>query len=139
MQASRGERSNLGFGANSGSLLQPRWPWILLITAAATLNRVQCLQLCRRAVMGDTRPGVARAYSRLPSGCSAAVSGSRVSPGAGGTGEVGRDDVGGVAVQRAAGPVVTAGLARIGVPRKVLHITQAAASVESGGDRGVPQ
>jgi hypothetical protein len=60
-------------------------------------------------------------------------------PGSGGSGEVGGDDVGGVAVEGAAGAVVAAGLARVGVPGEVLHIPQAAPRVEGGGDRRLTQ
>lgn len=49
---------------------------------------------------------------------------------AGGSSDVGRDDVGGIAVQRAAGAVVAAGLAGICVAGVVLHIAQAAARVQ---------
>jgi fatty-acyl-CoA synthase len=61
------------------------------------------------------------------------------SPGAGGSGEVGRDDVGRVSVECAAGAVVAAGLAGVGVPGEVLHVPEAAAGGEGGGDRSVPQ
>jgi hypothetical protein len=60
-------------------------------------------------------------------------------PGSGGSGEVGGDDVGGVAVEGAAGAVVAAGLARVGVPGEVLHISQAAPRLEGGGDRRLTQ
>jgi hypothetical protein len=53
-------------------------------------------------------------------------------PGARGSGEVGGDDVGGVAVEGAAGAVVAAGLAWVGVPREVLDVPEAAAGVERG-------
>jgi hypothetical protein len=59
--------------------------------------------------------------------------------GAGGAGEVGRDDVGGVAVEGAAGAVVAAGLAWVGMTGEVLDVAQAASGIERGGDGGVPQ
>jgi hypothetical protein len=60
------------------------------------------------------------------------------SSGAGGSGKVGGDDVGGVAVEGTSGAVVAAGLSWVGVTSEVLHVPQAATSIEGGGDRGVP-
>ncbi len=54
------------------------------------------------------------------------------------SGDVGRDDVGGVTVQGDSGPVVAHGGARIRVGRRLLHVTQRDAGVE-GGDEGVAQ
>jgi len=63
-------------------------------------------------------------------------------PGAGGAGEVGRDEVGAVAVEGAAGPVVAAGLAGLGVSCDVLYVSPAAAggvSVDSPAIRAGEQ
>ena len=56
-----------------------------------------------------------------------------------GTGQVGRDDVGGVAVKGASGAVVAAGLARIRVTCEVLYVAQAAPRVERCSDRCVTE
>ncbi len=61
--------------------------------------------------------------SRLPRRDTAAVTIAEPSSGAGRSGEVGRDDVGGVAVEGSAGAVVAAGLAGVGVSGEVLAVT----------------
>src|SRR5271165_3172350 len=55
------------------------------------------------------------------------------------SGEVGRDRVGGVAVQAVPGMVVPAGGAGVLVPGVILDIAECGASVEREGDRRVPQ
>jgi len=82
---------------------------------------------------------VARESLRLLSVCHGSQEGIPRSSGAGCSGEVGGDDVGGVAVECAAGAVVAAGLARVGMPCEVLNVTQIAAGIERGGDRGVSE
>ena len=68
------------------------------------------------------------------------AAGPRRAPGSGfRSGEVGRDRVGGVAVQAVPGVVVPAGGAGVLVAGVVLHIAQCGASVEGEGDRRVPQ
>ena len=44
-----------------------------------------------------------------------------------------------VAIQRSAGAVVPTGLAGIGVAGEVLHVTQAAAGIQRGGDGGMAE
>jgi hypothetical protein len=51
-------------------------------------------------------------------------------PGARGSDEMGVDDVGGVAVECAAGAVVAARLAWVGMPCEVLDVPEAAPGVE---------
>jgi hypothetical protein len=58
---------------------------------------------------------------------------------AGGAGEVGGDDVGGVSVEGGVGAVVAHGGSRIGVGGGLLDVTQRDAGVEGGGDEGVAQ
>lgn len=55
---------------------------------------------------------------------------------ASGAGQIRRNDVGEIAIQRAAGAVVSSGLPGVGMSGEVLHITQAAARIEGGGDCG---
>ena len=86
--------------------------------------------------MGGSDSDHTRPSSRLPRACRGSHDGS---PGSGRAGEVGRDDVGGVAVEGAAGAVVAAGLAWVGMTCEVLDVTQAAAGIERGGDGGVPE
>ena len=57
----------------------------------------------------------------------------------GGSGEVGGDDVGGVPVEAAAGPVVAHRCARIGVRGRFLHVAERDPGVEGGGNERVPQ
>ena len=58
---------------------------------------------------------------------------------AGGAGDEGRHDVGGVAVQGGQGPVVTHGGARVSMTGGFLDVTQRHPCVEGGGDQGVPE
>ena len=68
------------------------------------------------------------------------VAGPRRAAGSGfRSGEVGRDRVGGVAVQAVPGVVVPAGGAGVLVPGVVLHVAEGRAGVEREGDRRVPQ
>ena len=60
-------------------------------------------------------------------------------PLAGGSGQVGGDDVGGVPVQGCPGPVVSHGGPRVSVGRGFLHVTQRHASIEGCGNERVPQ
>src|SRR6266702_5291142 len=57
----------------------------------------------------------------------------------GGSGDVGRDYIGGVPVQRGAGPVIAHGGPRIGVGGGFLDIPQRDPSIERGGDERMPQ
>jgi len=67
-------------------------------------------------------------------GLSAARCGS-----AGGAGDVGGDDVGGVPVEGGAGALVAHGCPGVGVAGGFLDFAQWDAGVEGGGDEGVPQ
>ena len=56
-----------------------------------------------------------------------------------GSGDICGDDVGGVAVQAGAGPVVAHGGARVGVRCRFLHVAERDAGIECGGDERVAQ
>ena len=58
---------------------------------------------------------------------------------AGGAGDEGGDDVGGVAVEGDAGSVVAHGGARVGVAGGFLHVAERDAGVERGGDERVAE
>jgi hypothetical protein len=57
----------------------------------------------------------------------------------GGASDVGRDDIGGVPVQAAAGPVVPDRGARVRVGGGLLHVAQRHAGVQGGGDERVSE
>jgi hypothetical protein len=57
----------------------------------------------------------------------------------GGSGDVGGDDVGGVAVQRGAGPVIAHGRAWVGVGSGFLDVAQRNPGVQTDGDERMPQ
>jgi hypothetical protein len=57
----------------------------------------------------------------------------------GGSGEVGGDDVCGVPVQAAAGPIVPDRGPGIGVGGGFLHVAQRHPGIQRGGDEGVPE
>ena len=58
---------------------------------------------------------------------------------AGGAGDEGGDDVGGVPVEGLATPVVAHRRSRVGVTGRFLDVTQRYAGVQGGGDEGVSQ
>jgi len=57
----------------------------------------------------------------------------------GGACDVGGDDIGGVPVQAAAGPVVPDRGARVRVRRRLLHVPQGHSGIQGGGDEGVSE
>jgi hypothetical protein len=58
---------------------------------------------------------------------------------AGGSCDVGGDDIGGVPVQGCPGPVVSHGCPWVGVGSGFLHVPQGHAGVQGGGDERMPQ
>ena len=68
---------------------------------------------------------------RLPSG--------RACSSAGGAGEEGGDDIGGVPVESDSGTVVAHGGAGVGVPRRLLDVAKRDPGIERSGDEGVTQ
>ena len=88
----------------------------------------------------DVPAGLDRRQRRMPA--LALLHGSeRVPSGwlAGGAGDEGGDDVGGVAVEGDPGPVVAHGGAGVGVAGGFLHVAQRDPGVERGGDERVAQ
>jgi hypothetical protein len=84
---------------------------------------------------GTVHRRISGATGRYPRSVSPVVeSGS-----AGGAGEEGCDDVGGVPVEGLAGPVVAHGRARVGVGGGFLDVPEWDAGVEGGGDEAVAQ
>ena len=57
----------------------------------------------------------------------------------GGSGKVGGDDLSGVPVEAAAGPVIAHRGARIGMRGRFLHVPKRNPGVQGGGDERVPQ
>ena len=102
------------------------------------------VRVCAGIAVSDPRgasalaAGIGRcANSAWPQSPSGGAHGRRGLPG--GTREIRGDDVRGVPVQAAAGPVVLHRGSRIGVRGGLLYVTQGGPGIERGGDEGVPE